>query len=753
MKTRRGWNRALPNESASPERPGLETPEPQQPEPAATPWLGARLSAETRNYWFLVGLAFAVSIVFRTVFLRADPPWDFTWSQDLFTDGARVVDGARNRILFGQWITDPRSPAAVFYPLPSLIAWVIFKIGGLGLAQANVTSVIPAMASLALVFYVARRLEGNLAGLLALIMLGFSYLHVIYSRVPMVESLLILAVLAAFWLAMGGRRRLFLAGLIVGLASFLVKLHAIHFVPVVVLYLILFPREDSGPSAGRAHLILSFLGGFLTAFGIWLGAVYAQHSEILDKYFTSNVLLSQKEDYQGLTIIQMLERRVAGVIHVGSGRDGYLVKTAEIFVLAWISLLGMASRFAFRRPSVKRWELLSAIWFIVLIAGLGALGYRPLRYFALLTPSVCLLALSLLLRLERGEQVISSPRPRWFIYAFGFWLAWVVIHIQQEIVFQVMTGGRVVLVNEMNAFQKSLYRYQFMVFPQLAIFGGIATAFTLFFHHRISVGVPLMSLRRSRRLFVAALTVIVALGVLRFAIYAADRRYSVVEAGQSLTRVFSDGVFLAGDCSALVSLETDFKTLPSYGDMIRHKEKDLLEQYPITHFILRFPTLFEYLSENYPDFEETAEPVRIFSLCGREATIVRYDSWPGYQKSGYVPTDFETAVQLMHADDVNGARILFQRFLEQHPDSYEALWGVGLCAFRDGDVENAKVVTERALELTDRDALSLEAYADIMDALDNPVAAAEYYRKAIDLSPNSRRLARKYKAVREMIDG
>jgi tetratricopeptide (TPR) repeat protein len=132
---------------------------------------------------------------------------------------------------------------------------------------------------------------------------------------------------------------------------------------------------------------------------------------------------------------------------------------------------------------------------------------------------------------------------------------------------------------------------------------------------------------------------------------------------------------------------------------------------------------------------------------------VRYEQWPGYAESGYLPTDFELAVKLMHADDVGGARKLFQRFLEQRPDSYEAVWGLSLCDFRDGEVEQAKAVIERALEMTDRDALSFEAYADILDALGSSVEAIRYYEKALELSPNSRRLARKWNAVRERTDG
>jgi tetratricopeptide (TPR) repeat protein len=444
----------------------------------------------------------------------------------------------------------------------------------------------------------------------------------------------------------------------------------------------------------------------------------------------------------------VLQRRVAGVIHVGAGRDGYLAKTAEILIPALFGLLGIGSRFSFRKPTLKPYELFAAIWFVGLIAALGLLSYRPLRYLALLTPSVCLLALSLLMRLARGEPVIGTPRPRWYIYLFGFWLGWMIIHIQQELVFQVMTGGKVVLVNELNPFQKSLYTYQFMVFRHVLIFGGLAFAITMFFHERISSAEMRISLRASRRLFIALVAIVIAAGTLRFAWYAADRKYSVVEAGESLTRVLSQGVYLVGDCSAIISLETDFKTLPSYGDLIRHEEKDLFEQHPITHFILRFPTLFNYLQKTYPDFESTAAPVRIFGLCGREATIVRYDAWPGFKRANYTPTPYELGTVRMREDDAAGAERLFEQHLAQHPGSYEALWGLSVCYFREERLEDSQRTIEKALAITQRDALCFEDYADLLNSLGQRARAVEYYRKALKLSPNSRRIARKIDAAR-----
>jgi tetratricopeptide (TPR) repeat protein len=485
---------------------------------------------------------------------------------------------------------------------------------------------------------------------------------------------------------------------------------------------------------------------------VWLAAVYLQHTEALNTYFKSNVVLAQDDDYAGLTLFKMLQRRVAGVIHVGAGRDGFLAKTAEILVPGLFGLLGIASRFRFRKPALKPYELFAAIWFVGLIFALGLLSYRPLRYLALLTPSVCLLALSLLVRLARGEPVIASDRPRWFVYLFGFWLGWLIIHLQQEFVFQVMTGGKVVLVNEMNDFQKSLYTYQFMVFRQLLIYGGVALALTLFFHKRISSGNATMGRRASRRLFALVVAVVVAAGVVRFGWYASDRKYSVVESARSLDRVLAEGIYLVGDCSALISLETNFKTLPSYGDLIRHEEKERFEQYPVTHFILRFPTLFNYLSRTYEDFEEKAVPVRIFGLCGREATVVRYESWPGYASSGYEPTAYEQAVEVLRDEDAAGARSLFERYLEQHPDSYESLWGVALCYTREDRWEDARITIEKALRMTQRDALCFEAYADVLISLGQRARAVEYFRKAQELSPNSRRIARKLGEVRGMAD-
>jgi len=67
-----------------------------------------RAIIDRRIQILLLVTALGLGAVFRLAYLASDPPWDFTWSQALFTDGARAIDGARSRIVFDTWILDPR---------------------------------------------------------------------------------------------------------------------------------------------------------------------------------------------------------------------------------------------------------------------------------------------------------------------------------------------------------------------------------------------------------------------------------------------------------------------------------------------------------------------------------------------------------------------------------------------------------------------------------------------------------------------
>jgi tetratricopeptide (TPR) repeat protein len=213
-----------------------------------------------------------------------------------------------------------------------------------------------------------------------------------------------------------------------------------------------------------------------------------------------------------------------------------------------------------------------------------------------------------------------------------------------------------------------------------------------------------------------------------------------VDGAHSLGRVLSDGVFLVGDCATTMSLEAGFRTLPAYGDLIRYEERAEFERYPITHFVLRFPTLYEYLTENYPGFAQNISIVRTFALCGRDATVVRYEGWPGYAESGYQPSRYEVAMAHLARGEFDAAVPALEEHLAANKDSYEALVSLAVCRIQTNQADAAVAAMERALEINPRDATSHEIYGDILSSLGRELDARDQWQKALKLNPNSRKL-------------
>jgi hypothetical protein len=258
--------------------------------------------------------------------------------------------------------------------------------------------------------------------------------------------------------------------------------------------------------------------------------------------------------------------------------------------------------------------------------------------------------------------------------------------------------------------------------------GGAAVGMLLIFGHRLGSATWRLSRGTRKKLAILALGAVVILNLARFGDYCLNRKYSIVETAESLERITSGGMFLVGDCSTTLSLQTDFRTLPSYGEIIRRagKEaleqhpmahsKEALEQYPITHFLIRFPTLYEYLEKNYPSFTATYIPVGRYRLCGRDATVIRFEKWPGYPEA-YVPSRFERGMFHLSLGHVNDAHREFEAHLEEHPGSYEAMLGTAICLSVMDRVDEARAMLDEAIEIAPKGALEYHVYRDMLDAL------------------------------------
>jgi hypothetical protein len=686
---------------------------------AAAPGQGRKgprpLVGDDSRYLEIVLVAVALAaLLIRIVYLRADPPLGLSWSQALFTDGARAIDGARNKIMFGEWVTGAASPVFLFYPLSNILAYIIYLAGGVGLVQANLTGVLPGLATLGLVLYYMRRFEGKVAAIVALGVFALPYVYVIYSRTPLLESLQILLLMAAFTVLLRGTPRGCLAaGVLTGAAAFMVKLHAIHFAAVGIVFLLLAVYMGRYGAANAYKLGAFFLAGLGIACAVWALGVYSVDPATVSAYFESNIIRTQSVEYRDTSVPALLGNRLRGFLQVGSGIDGFFHKLPALSLLSAIGLISALSGMARGNRTLRSWEALAAVWFAVLVTALSFLSYRPLRYFIPLVPSMCLLASSVLLRLIRGEPLLHETRPRWFSPVFFLWLLWVLIHLQHDIIFLVLKPH---LGGALTAGQTALARYDMSIFKQILILGGVAAAVVFLFGKALRSASWRFRRPTRKSLAVVAVGALVLVNLAKFGDYCANRKYTIVNMAESLERVTSQGVFLVGDCSTTLSLETDFRTMPTYGEAIRQDDREALEEQPITHFLIRFPTLYEYLEKNYPDFASHYVPVSRYELCGRDATVIRYEQWPGYPAS-YVPTRFEDGMLHLSRGEVTSAYHEFESFLEERPDSYEAMLGMVICLSVMDRADDARAQLDEAIEIAPPGALEYHVYKSIFDAL------------------------------------
>lgn len=85
-----------------------------------------------------------LTIGFRVVQLKADPPADFSWSGGYFADEGYWSHNARNEVLFGNPVMDEWD-ARVVSPLFAFLQRWIFQIFGVGLAQVRLVGLLSAL--------------------------------------------------------------------------------------------------------------------------------------------------------------------------------------------------------------------------------------------------------------------------------------------------------------------------------------------------------------------------------------------------------------------------------------------------------------------------------------------------------------------------------------------------------------------------------------------------------------------------------
>ena len=347
--------------------------------------------------------------------LRADPPVKLSWSGGFFGDEGAHAHNARNKIIFGKWITDDWNP--MFYnPFLTLSEYIFFLICGVGLLQMRL--VIVGITFLGLVFlYLTLKKENFLVALGATLLLGINYIYLMYTRLGLTDSFLSAAFLFSFFFWQRGIERkkiLFLAGFICFL-TYVSKGTAVYFIAVTIISLIfsLLQKREGKLVEALAPSLSYFFSGFMLAIILWLVLFYMPNHSYFSAYGDT-----------------WLRKAVPGNLtrvwqNLGQLKIFYLSKTPLVLLTPLFYLP------FFLRSLYKNWkkiyptEFFACLWWAGGMAFFSVLNYCPLRYFISVIPAFCLVSSFSLVRIFRGEVSLKG-KPGvlfWFFLPFGSFLS------------------------------------------------------------------------------------------------------------------------------------------------------------------------------------------------------------------------------------------------------------------------------------------------------------------------------------------
>lgn len=158
-----------------------------------------------RRFGIALAVVVALAAAVRGVYPTADPPWRTTVGVVWHDEGA-WTHNARNRALWGTWVTDHWNPMYVA-PVFTGLEYAAFSAFGVGLWQARTVSMAAGVLSVWLLGLALARLGGRTAGTIAAGLLATNYVWVMYSRAALMEATMVAFMVASFYAAVRAQDR------------------------------------------------------------------------------------------------------------------------------------------------------------------------------------------------------------------------------------------------------------------------------------------------------------------------------------------------------------------------------------------------------------------------------------------------------------------------------------------------------------------------------------------------------------------
>lgn len=361
-------------------------------------------SEQNGRFWLTISLILLLAFALRVHNLTADAPLGVSPTLELSLDGPNTITAGRNMALFENWDAFPGPRQThIMYPLMNWLAFLSFRLLGMGYWSANFISVVTGLLSVALIAGFARQQFSDRAALFAAFLLAINYIYINYNRDPMAYTTVACGMTFALYAWGLGLRQpawFFISGAGAAFAALFIKLPAISFYPAALIAFLWLIGQKRSWRNGRSYLpMLLFAAGALLVVAVWTLLLYQPQPETVGSAYYARVVnpVAAFED--------SVRTMIGSILYMGVDFS-FSARMLPLFILAYGYTFGRLAQLASRRrPLVSAAELLLLTFLLTTLAMLLVTFIRPLRFQIVLIPLMCLTAGAALDRLWKKRPL------------------------------------------------------------------------------------------------------------------------------------------------------------------------------------------------------------------------------------------------------------------------------------------------------------------------------------------------------------